>query len=184
MAGVRRHLDRLSEEGLVERHTAADNGARRGRPPAGWRLTPAGHELFPRRYDVLALNVLEDLAEQGGPEAVEGVFARRSDKAAETYRTALDGVADLTERVQRIAALRDGDGYQAECVPGDDGDVLLVQHNCAVHRVAERHGILCEMELALFRQALGPGVDVTRTSHAMAGDATCCYRVRWRSSPS
>ncbi len=182
MAGVRRHLDRLSGDGLVEREPVAADGPRRGRPPSGWRLSPAGRELFPRRYDALALNVLEDVAEEGGAEAVDAIFARRSDKLAETYRAELDGLGDLNERVRRIAVLRDHDGYLAECLPGDDGEVLLVQHNCAVHRVAEQHGILCDMELDVFRRALGPDVDVTRVSHAMAGDATCGYRVRWRPS--
>jgi predicted ArsR family transcriptional regulator len=76
-----------------------------------------------------------------------------------------------------VADLRDQAGYVAECQPGPDGDVLLVENNCAIHRVAERHGVVCAMELVLFRKVLGPEVEVTRVAHAMAGDAVCSYRV-------
>jgi predicted ArsR family transcriptional regulator len=181
MAGVRRHLDQLTADGLVEqRDASATAGARRGRPPAGWRLSPSGEELFPRRYDGFALELLEDLADTLGPEAVEGVLACRAEKLADGYRAELDGAEGLDERVRRIAWLRDDAGYQAECLPAVYGEVVLVQHNCALHRVAEQHPALCEMEHVVFRRALGPGVEVTRISHALNGDATCSYRVRPR----
>ena len=57
---------------------------------------------------------------------------------------------------------------------------MLVENNCAVHRVAERFPAVCAMELALFRKVLGPDVEVTRVAHTMAGDATCTYRIRPR----
>ncbi len=56
--GVRRHLSALAAEGLVEQATCARSGP--GRPPSGWRLSPEGMELFPRRYDTLALDLLEE----------------------------------------------------------------------------------------------------------------------------
>lgn len=36
------------------------------------------------------------------------------------------------------------------------------------------------MELSLIRRVLGPDVEVTRMSHAMAGDAVCSYCIRPR----
>jgi predicted ArsR family transcriptional regulator len=39
------------------------------------------------------------------------------------------------------------------------------------------------MELALFREVLGPQVEVTRALHTMAGDAVCAYRIRARNVP-
>ncbi|MDQ4098820.1 MAG: MarR family transcriptional regulator, partial [Actinomycetota bacterium] len=60
---------------------------------------------------------------------------------------------------------------------GENGDVLLVENNCAIHRVAEKHSAVCSMELVLFRRVLGPDVEVTRVSHTMAGDPVCCYRI-------
>lgn len=172
--GVRRHLDALAADGLAE-STAAATGAV-GRPPAAWRLTAAGLETFPRRYDVLVLEVLEDVAEEAGPDVLEAILGRRTEKLAVQYRDELDGCQGLRERVARLAALRDADGYLAEVIE-DDGDLLLVENNCAVHRVARRFPAMCAMELALFRRCLGESAEVTRESHTLSGDAVCCYRI-------
>ena len=176
--GVRRHLDALAADGLVE--TVPCPARARGRPPTGWRLTPAGMELFPRRYDALAIDILEDVAEQAGPRAVDAAFACRTEKLATEYDGALAGLAGLPERVEGLARLRDDAGYLAEWDEDDDGTLVLTENNCAVHRVAEQYPVVCAMELSLIRRVLGPEVEVTRVSHTMAGDAVCSYRIRPR----
>ena len=174
--GVRRHLDALAAEGVVE--TVSCEHRARGRPPTGWKLTAAGMELFPRRYDALALEILEDIAEEAGPRAVDAAFACRTEKLAAEYDGALAGAPGLDERVAELARLRDDAGYLAEWERDDDGSLLLTENNCAVHRVAQQHPVVCAMELSLIRRVLGPDVEVTRVSHTMAGDAVCSYRIR------
>jgi predicted ArsR family transcriptional regulator len=174
--GVRRHLDALAAEGLVE--TVACEKRARGRPPTGWKLTAAGLELFPRRYDALALDLLEDIAERVDPRAVDAAFSCRTDKLVAEYEGALAGASGLEQRVARLAGLRDDAGYVAEWEQDADGTLVLTENNCAVHRVAERYPVVCAMELALIRRVLGPGVEVTRVSHTMAGDPVCAYRIR------
>ena len=173
--GVRRHLDALTAEGLV-------TGARReqhrvGRPPAGWRLTSAGLELFPRRYDMLALELIEDVA-AAGPDAVDELFARRTTRLAAEYEKELDGARGLDERLEGIARIRDDEGYEASCTRAEKGTFVLTEANCAVHHVAERCPAVCAHEHDLLQVLLGPGVEVTRTSHILNGDPTCSYRVR------
>ena len=174
--GVRRHLDALAAEGLVE--TAPCEKKARGRPPTGWRLTAAGMELFPRRYDALALEILEDVAEQVGARAVDTAFARRTEKQTAEYDRALAGSGGLDERVEGLTRLRDEAGYLAEWRKDDDGSLVLTENNCAVHRVAQQYPVVCAMELTLIRRVLGADVEVTRVSHTMAGDAVCSYRIR------
>jgi predicted ArsR family transcriptional regulator len=176
--GARRHVDALAAAGYVERHDSVER--RRGRPAATWRLTAAGLELFPRRYERLALDLLDDIADTGGTDAVVELLAKRTEKDVTMYCAALADTVDLPERVRRLAELRDDAGYLAEVKPGDDGEQILVEHNCAIHRVAERHPAVCAQELELFRRALGPDVDVSRVAHTMGGDACCAYRIRPR----
>src|SRR5205823_9744746 len=94
------------------------------------------------------------------------------------YQAALEGVTEPHERIRVLAGLRDDAGYLAECHTGDDGEILLVENNCAVHRVAAEHPVICNLELVLFRRVLGPDVEVARVSHTMQGDPVCCYRMR------
>lgn len=174
--GVRRHLETLGHEGLIESTPAPRRSL--GRPPTGWRLSATGDELFPRRYDRLAVEVLEDMAEEAGEATVEAALARRTEKVATQYEAALDGAPTMADRVMRLAALRDGDGYLAEWAASPDGDLLLTENNCAILGVARRFPVLCAMEHALFRRCLGPEAEVTRVAHTLAGDAVCCYRIR------
>jgi predicted ArsR family transcriptional regulator len=174
--GVRRHLSALAGDGLVEPAACASAGP--GRPPTGWRLSAAGRELFPRRYDVLAIDLIDDL----GPEELAGALARRNDRQVAEYQAALAPCADLGQQVAEVARLRDQAGYQAEWSPGDGDTLLLIENNCAIHRVAEHHPAVCTMELSLLREVLGPDVEVTRVSHAMAGDSACTYCIRPRTT--
>lgn len=174
--GVRRHLTSLAANGLVEQATCAHAGP--GRPPAGWRLSAAGMELFPRRYDALAIDLVDELA----PEELSRALARRNDKQAAQYLAALAPCADLPAQVAELARLRDQAGYQAEWSARDGDALVLTENNCAIHRVAEHHPAVCALELSLLRQVLGPDVEVTRVSHAMAGDAVCSYCIRPRTA--
>lgn len=170
--GVRRHLAILSADGLVEQSACTRGGP--GRPPAGWRLSATGMEMFPRRYDGLALDLLDELA----PEEAAGALGRRNDKQVSQYQAALVECSTLEEQVAALASLRDQAGYLAEWSKGDGDEFVLTENNCAVHRVAEHHPAVCAMELSLLRRVLGPEVEVTRHSHAMAGDAVCSYCIR------
>ena len=172
--GVRRHLAALAADGLVEQTPCTQAG--RGRPPAGWRLTASGREMFPRRYDTLALDLLDDLS----PDELAGALARRNDKQVLQYEATVGPCADLPEQVAEVARLRDLAGYQAEWTAGDEGALVLIENNCAIHRVAEHHPEVCAMELALLQRVLGPEVEVTRLAPAVAGDPVCAYCIRPR----
>ncbi|MGI8808323.1 MAG: helix-turn-helix transcriptional regulator [Acidimicrobiales bacterium] len=173
--GVRRHLAALAADGLVEQTPCTQAGP--GRPPAGWRLSATGREMFPRRYDTLALDLIDELA----PEELAGALTRRNDKQVVQYEAAVASCADLQEQVARVTHLRDLAGYQAEWASGDGDALVLTENNCAIHRVAEHHPAVCAMELSLLQRVLGPEVEVTRLAHAMAGDPVCAYCIRPRS---
>ena len=174
--GVRRHLAVLAADGLVEQSACASTGP--GRPPAGWRLSASGMEMFPRRYDALALDLLDDLS----VDEAAGALDRRNDKQVAQYQAALAGCCGLEEKVAELARLRDQAGYLAEWTAGDGDTLVLTENNCAVHRVAEHHPVICAQELSLLRRVLGPDVEVVRMSHAMSGDAVCSYCIRPRSA--
>ena len=76
-AAVRRHLDHLVVEGVVEARDQKVYGTRgRGRPAKVFALTEAGRDSFDQQYDDLAVQAMRFLAETQGEEAVVA-FARR-----------------------------------------------------------------------------------------------------------
>src|ERR1700744_5547504 len=75
-AAIRRHLDNLLAEGLIETRTARTYASRgRGRPARLFAITDAGRSAFEHAYDDLASSALRFLATTAGPAAVEE-FAR------------------------------------------------------------------------------------------------------------
>src|SRR3546814_11524133 len=62
---VRQHLAALVSMGLVAHGHSRATG---GRPQACYLLTPAGRDLFPRNYDLIAGKVIEHLPVNDGPD--------------------------------------------------------------------------------------------------------------------
>jgi predicted ArsR family transcriptional regulator len=175
---IRRHLAALCELGLVECAGPVDGDdcrRGRGRPPSGWRVTAAGLADTPGNYDAFALELLADVTERDGSDAVDALLTRQSRRLTEHYRSSLEDIADLAEKVARLAELRDDAGYSAFSGSDDADHLVLTECNCAVYKVAERYPAMCELELEVMRDVLGPGVDVQRVSHTMSGDGVCAY---------
>ncbi len=174
-SGVAQQLRALDDAGLVAR-TTERHGV--GRPRHVYDVTPGAQDLLPSNYDGLAKGLLAAILEVGGDSLLEDVFtARRRQTEArlrERMQEALPAAASVVDRVRELARLQDELGYLSEVVI-NDGEIRLVQHNCAVFDVAQGTPAACAAELELFRGVLG--ADVIRTQHIAGGDRCCDYRV-------
>ena len=185
-AAMRQHLEQLEADGVVRRDTGdhSPDARPRGRPAMRWTLDRAGSPsivdvfptAFPDRHDDLAVDLLLAIRTELGSEALERVLARRGEQQATNYRETIGG-GPLIERVTNLARQRDLEGYRAEASSCDDGSVILTEHHCAISDAARSCASLCESELVVFRSALGVGVSIERTRHAMSGDGRCSYRI-------
>ena len=175
-AAVRQHLEALHASGLVGPRPRPIAG--RGRPSTAWALTPIASELFPDRHGDLTVEILASVRAALGEAGVEKVIAERTRRQRDAYRAAMPkGRPSLRRRAEALAAIRAAEGYVAEVVDGPDG-LLLVEHHCPICEAASSCLNLCQAELDLFRDVLGPDVVVTRTKHLLSGDQRCAYRLR------
>jgi len=185
-AAIRRHLDSLIAEGLIETRTARTYGNRgRGRPAKVFVITDAGRSAFEHTYDDLAASALRFLAETAGTEAV-AEFARRQVADLEhRYQPAVALHETLTERVQALAEALSADGYAASAGPapviGPAGGEQLCQHHCPVAHVAAEFPQLCEAETEAFGRLLG--APVQRLATIAHGDGICTTHVTGRGKP-
>ena len=116
-AAIRRHLDNLLAEGLIETRTARTYGNRgRGRPAKVFVITDAGRSAFEHAYDDLASSALRFLAETAGPDAI-AEFARRQVSDLERRYAPAVARGDLPGRVQALAEALSADGYAASAGP-------------------------------------------------------------------
>ncbi|MEV4442666.1 helix-turn-helix domain-containing protein [Streptomyces sp. NPDC049577] len=177
-AAVRRHLDTLVAEGVVEAREKRVYGARgRGRPAKVFALTDCGRDAFDQAYDELARDALDWIARSAGGgeqgEAAVAAFARaRIAAQAEGWRKALEAAAPEA-KAQTLARALTAAGYAATArsAPQPRQGEQLCQHHCPVAHVAERYPQLCEAETEVFSRLLG--THVQRLATIAHGDGVC-----------
>lgn len=170
---VRQQLNRLAAEGLVVA-TAQPRGV--GRPAQVWHLTPAANTRFPDAHAELSAQLILLIRSQLGDETLDKLVECRAAEAKAGYAGALEGAADLGERVKRLAEARSREGYMAEVTLDGDG-YLLVENHCPIGVAASACGSFCKAELETFKAVLGPDVTVERKEHIVSGDRRCAYRI-------
>lgn len=156
-AGVRRHLDILRHEELIEaEHRSVPRGTtrKRGRPARSFRLTGKGREMFGHDYDSLTVLALQALRELGGEEAVQALARHRIEEIlSEVPRAGVDG-RSVRDVAYAMAAAFDRNGYAAT-VTAAGGGVQLCQHHCPVSHVAEQFPELCAAEQQAIAERTG-----------------------------
>lgn len=172
-AGVRRHLDHLIEDGILEAkepHSALLRG--RGRPSKVFIMTDEGREKFEHSYDDLAVAALKFITAQAGPHLVS-IFAKF--RADEMGRRAEPVLAKGKNKNEALAQFLTKEGYATSVQPKGLGanelGVELCQHHCPIAHVAAEFPQLCEAETELFSQLLG--THVQRLATIAHGDGVC-----------
>jgi predicted ArsR family transcriptional regulator len=187
-AAIRRHLENLLADGLIEMRTARSYGNRgRGRPAKVFVITDAGRSAFEHTYDDLATSALRFIEQTAGPEAVAEFARRQVSELERRYATLLaqagppgaEGSGGLAARVQALAEALSADGYAAAAGPapaigGTNGEQIC-QHHCPVAHVAAEFPQLCEAETEAFGRLLD--APVRRLATIAHGDGICTTHV-------
>ncbi|KRE92595.1 ArsR family transcriptional regulator [Nocardioides sp. Soil774] len=170
-AAVRRHLEHLLAEGVVEARERKVYGARgRGRPAKVFALTESGRDSFDQQYDDLAVQAMRFLAETQGEEAVVAFARRRVEFVGRDYASVMAVDPDLTP-AEALARVFTQNGYAASV---RDLPVLgeqLCQQHCPVSHVAHEFPQLCEAETEAIASVLG--THVQRLATIAHGDGVC-----------
>lgn len=169
--GARQHLTAMEEEGVLSSEFKKQKA---GRPSLYFSLTDKADRYFPQMYSELAFDLLRDMVSEGGRQTVNSVIERRRKTIEETYKTKINGAQGLDERIHKLVELRDHDGYMAD-LKQENGDYLLVEHNCPIAKIAKEFPEICHHEMKLFKDLLG--VSLERQDHMMEGDHVCMYRI-------
>jgi predicted ArsR family transcriptional regulator len=175
-AAVRRHLDHLLEEGILEARDPRPTASRgRGRPAKVFALTDEGRAHFEQQYDDLALDALRFLAETGGDDAVLEFARRRVAFIERDYATVVAAEPRLSP-AEALAKVFSSEGYAASVrsLPLVDGLAAaeqLCQQHCPVSHVAHEFPQLCEAETEAIGRVLGRHVQ--RLATIAHGDGVC-----------
>ena len=167
-AGIRRHLDALVAEGILEEREPHLRSARtRGRPSKVFVMSDQGRQRFEHSYDDLAVSALKFFASESGESAIAAFAKHRADemlrKAAPSLKSNKDPVLSLTNFLS-------DEGYAASAHSHGIG-IELCQHHCPIAHVAAEFPQLCEEETKAFSSILD--THVQRLATIAHGDGVC-----------
>lgn len=175
---VRQHLTALMAQGFVARGESIPSG---GRPRACFVLLPAGRELFPRNYALIAGGVLEYLYTHEGVQAVQAMLAEMGAKLGHDAAQRIATATDSDDVTRLLAEQLDTLGYEAQVVEAD-GHAEVEAWNCVFHSLARTHPDVCRFDLAFMSAATGRPVQ--RTQCMLHGAPACRFHVGARSDKS
>jgi predicted ArsR family transcriptional regulator len=174
---VSKHLTNFLQQGLV---SFEERKQERGRPIKFWSPTKAADRFFPNTHNRLAESLISITREALGEEALETLLGVHTARKVKQYRQDLEGVKELKERVRTLAYLRNKEGYLAEYQEDKDeeGVYILIENHCPICDAASQCRDLCDSELRVMQQVLGPQVNIERMEHIQSDDRRCYYRIR------
>lgn len=162
---IRFHLNRLVEDGLVERRKVAAGTP--GRPPLRFVASSGGMDEEPGNYALIARVLSEGLA--GATDDIEGTaveFGRRWGRIRGA-RAAGDGHdrPTLEEAVEELGRVLEEAGFEPEIEPGAQETVVRI-HNCPFRQLArDDQTIPCGVHRGIMEgvlEGVGTGEAVTR----------------------
>lgn len=167
-AGIRRHLDNLIADGILEArepHIGLSRG--RGRPSKVFVMTDDGRQKFEHSYDDLAVAALKFMSAQSGEHLVKAFAKTRAD---DIERKGQPLIKKATNKNEALATFLTEQGYAATVIERKMGEEIC-QHHCPIAHVAAEFPELCEAETAAFSALLG--THVQRLATIAHGDGVC-----------
>lgn len=167
-AGIRRHLELLIADGILEARDPRVASTRgRGRPSKVFVMTDAGRAQFEHSYDDLAVAALKFMAADSGDHLVNAFAESR---AEDIERKATPFLAKRAKKIDALATFLTEQGYAASVEKRGTGEEIC-QHHCPIAHVAAVFPQLCEAETQAFSRLLG--THVQRLATIAHGDGVC-----------
>jgi predicted ArsR family transcriptional regulator len=143
---VRHHLDVLQSEGLIA-EPVIEHRATAGRPLHKYTLTDTANKIFPKNYDGLASQLLDEIKSRHDAREVNVMFEDMGRRLAAEMPSPVAGET-TKQRLNRIAGFLNQKGYLAHWKKSDEG-ITLHTCNCPYDGLVDKHPELCAMDASL-----------------------------------
>lgn len=176
---VRRHLEILAGEGLVEYRSVKQPT---GRPYFAYRLTERARESSATGYARLLERLLQDAAtmpDAAGRALLDTLLERMSEHLAADYRARVRGET-LEERVTSLIDALRAEGILESWESREDG-IHLYNGDCPYRRAAMAAHEVCGSERRAISLLLGE--EVEQIGRMVEGAPCCEYVIRPRGGP-
>jgi DeoR family transcriptional regulator, suf operon transcriptional repressor len=169
-AAVRRHLDNLRADGLVDARAVKQAT---GRPYYAYHATERARGSIPQEYADLMARVLQSVEDRG--EMTEGVASRMAESVALRHRDEMAVPGDARARVAMVTDSLRQEGILQSWHAEHDG-FHLVNGTCPYRQAAEVSKLPCESDRKTIELLLGE--DVIQLNRIVDGASVCEYLVQ------
>lgn len=170
---VRKHLDSLQKDNII---SSKEIKQPIGRPLQMYLLTETGDNLFPKNYEGLTLEFLDDMKELYGEDSIQKLFQKREERLTSEYKKRLAQKTNK-EKIQEIANIQNEKGYMADVTEINPNTFELIEYNCPIMAVANEFKTACQCETNLFKNILETK-DVRRVSCKTDGNDHCKFLIQ------
>ncbi|MFW5945498.1 MAG: helix-turn-helix transcriptional regulator [Candidatus Natronoplasma sp.] len=171
-SAVRRHLNNLESDGLVESYFEK---ADKGRPKKYFTLTDGGKKTFPRQIELLLELIIRNIKE----EFDEDVSSSLKEKLVNDLIGLFPEVDEdeiLERKIEKVVEGSNEMGFYTS-YSEEDGSHHLSFRNCAFGDLPKEEARwLCEAHKKVIEELLG-GVELQQKSSMVEGDHTCIQRI-------
>ncbi|WP_112182103.1 helix-turn-helix transcriptional regulator [Paraliobacillus zengyii] len=171
---VRKHLSVMEKDGLIFSEEAKKPI---GRPMLLYYLSEKGELLFPKNYEGLSVEFLNDISDLYGNESIEQLFKKREQRLTKEYATRI-GNKSASERLNEIVQIQNEKGYMADSSQLDENTYEIIEYNCPIMAVAKEFKTACQCETTMFKNVLKTE-NVKRTSCKTEGNNHCKFTVKF-----
>lgn len=174
---VRKHLNVLERDSFL-----IINEVRQpmGRPLQVYSLSPKAEELFPKSYENMTVEFLQDLKELHGEEIIDVLLEKRSERLKNNYLPYMQN-KKYEEKIEELKNIQNSKGYMADLTKLNNETFELIEHNCPILAVAQEFKKACACETEMFKKVLGTENVKRTTCRADNGDH-CRFIVKFDKS--
>lgn len=167
---VRKQVNLLLKDGFINYR---EEKQEMGRPIQLFSVSVKGERLFPKNYEGMTVDFLNDIQDLHGDESVRYLFKKREHRLTDNYYKRLVGKSAV-DKMEELADIQNEKGYMADVKQINENTFELVEHNCPVFEVAKQYKAACTCETAMFKNVLGTE-QVDRVTCQSDGDSHCRF---------
>ncbi|WP_040205977.1 helix-turn-helix transcriptional regulator [Neobacillus jeddahensis] len=172
---VRKHLTILEKDELIFSTVVKQP---MGRPLQTYTLTDKAETHFPKSYEGISLEFLQDIKDLHGNETVDQLFFKREARLTKEYASRLKNKTTSSEKLKEIVKIQNEKGYMADLSQVDENTYEMVEYNCPILSVAKEFTIACRCETDMLKNVLDTE-QIQRTCCRTEGDHHCTFLVKF-----
>jgi DeoR family suf operon transcriptional repressor len=138
-SAIRTHLESLRAEQAIRSYFKTEGP---GRPSKIYEITNIGRELFPRKYDLFLLSVLQKVEEIEGHEYANKIIKTVADNMAKDIQSKIKNTSsNIEESLSILNSISNEMGFMSSFYKddrngGNNNTYSIISHNCILHKVA------------------------------------------------